>query len=225
MFGEGTNEANPGSRFRLSEADVFIVYSTKDAYGDECIKELPPDLVLLIEVVPLPQPTLASLGFAQDRLRKVEPSRERPLRSDGFIDDEEGVVVSVKGTVEKIVFVPTRIDRARCAGYYGNLEEFVNNIICILCPTIVVACPDSTEAGVTATFNASISVGNQAPKLTYHWTVNAGTIVEGQGTDEIKVDTTNLAGKTIVATVEVGGIDPECSKTASCDTPIVPRKN
>ena len=72
---------------------------------------------------------------------------------------------------------------------------------------------------------ANVVVGNPEPVLTYHWTVSAGTTVKGQGTSSIEVHTSNLAGKTVTATVEVGGMDPACSKTASCSTPVTARKN
>jgi hypothetical protein len=55
---------------------------------------------------------------------------------------------------------------------------------------------------------------------TYSWTVSAGTITSGQGTDSITVDTANTGGQTITATVELGGLDPSCGRTASCSTPI-----
>src|SRR5205807_1950237 len=143
----------------------------KDSYYlDECVKRLPLDLVLQINVVPQSQPTLASLGLNKGSLRKVLASQDHPLRSDGFIDDEEGLIVSVKGTVEQITYVPTKSDRARCPGYYENLETRINEIHCILCPTVVVSCPQTAEAGAAVMFTANVTIGSPAPTLTYHWT-------------------------------------------------------
>jgi hypothetical protein len=56
--------------------------------------------------------------------------------------------------------------------------------------------------------------------VTYNWSVSAGTISSGQGTSSISVDTAGLGGQTVTATVELGGLDPSCSRTASCTTGI-----
>jgi hypothetical protein len=54
------------------------------------------------------------------------------------------------------------------------------------------------------------------PKVSYSWSVNAGTIVKGQGTPEINVATTReLAGKVVTATVELGGLPFLCPRSAS----------
>ena len=225
MFGTGDDQEDLGSRFSFSGEAVSIIYSTKDSILGECVRNLPSDLVLQVNVFPRLQPTFANLGLNDASLRKVVASQDHPMRSDGFIDDEEGLVISVNGTVEKITYLPTKADRERCPEYYANLETRVNEIFCWLCPTIAVSCPDNAEAGAALTFTANMQVGDPAPKLTFHWTVSAGTIVGGQGTDQIRVDTKNLAGQTITATIEVDGIDPACPRTASCSTPIVPRRN
>src|SRR5258705_10595666 len=56
--------------------------------------------------------------------------------------------------------------------------------------------------------------------VTYNWSVSAGTISGGQGTSSITVDTAGLGGQTVTATVELGGLDPSCSRTASCTTSV-----
>jgi hypothetical protein len=57
---------------------------------------------------------------------------------------------------------------------------------------------------------------------TYNWSVSAGTITGGQGTSSITVDTAGTGGQTITATVDVGGYNPACSKTASCSSQVRP---
>ena len=73
------------------------------------------------------------------------------------------------------------------------------------------------KAGAPITFTANFS-GTQS--ITYNWSVSAGTISSGQGTSSITVDTTGAAGGSVTATVEIGGIDPSCTRTASCTTSI-----
>ncbi len=85
------------------------------------------------------------------------------------------------------------------------------------CPTIYISCPTEViTVGQTATVSANVS-GDPNASLTYNWTVSAGTISSGQDTPSITVDTTGVAGGTfITATLEVGGVSPECQRTASC---------
>jgi len=86
------------------------------------------------------------------------------------------------------------------------------------CPTVSVSCPDSVDFGQPITFTANIS--GDAGSVTYNWSVSAGSISSGQGTSSITVDTGGLGGQSVTATVDVGGFDPTCAKTASCTTNI-----
>jgi hypothetical protein len=89
------------------------------------------------------------------------------------------------------------------------------------CPTVSVSCPADVEIGAPITFSAS---GAGDMNVTYNWSVSAGTISGGQGTSSITVDTAGLGGQTVTATVELGGLDPSCAKTASCSTQVKPEK-
>jgi hypothetical protein len=73
------------------------------------------------------------------------------------------------------------------------------------------------DPGSAITFSSSLS---SSANVTYNWSVSAGTISSGQGTSSITVDTAGLGGQTVTATVEVGGLDPACSRTASCSTSV-----
>ena len=84
------------------------------------------------------------------------------------------------------------------------------------CPTVSVSCPSDVDQGSAITFSASAGDAN----VTYNWSVSAGSISNGQGTSSITVDTAGLGGQTVTATVEVGGLDPSCSRTASCSTNV-----
>jgi hypothetical protein len=90
----------------------------------------------------------------------------------------------------------------------------------VVCPTLNVTCTDSVDQGSPITFAATATGGNQTPTPTYNWSVSAGTITSGQGTSSITVDTANLGGQTVTATVEFGGYAPACSRTASCSTQV-----
>jgi hypothetical protein len=104
----------------------------------------------------------------------------------------------------------TSVTIANCADCERNL----------VCPTVNVTCPPEADPNSSVTVRATFTQGTPTVSETYNWTVSAGTITSGQGTSTITVSTANVAGGTITATVEVGGVDPSCNRTASCSFPI-----
>jgi len=94
------------------------------------------------------------------------------------------------------------------------------------CPTLSVSGPAGiTSPGETMTFTATAAGGTQA-NITYNWSVSAGTIESGQGTPSITVRTTrDMAGSSVTATVEIGGLDPACNcpRTASETAGVAPK--
>jgi len=91
------------------------------------------------------------------------------------------------------------------------------------CPTITVDCPTSAVApGTAATVTVNVVGGATGLTPTYNWSVSDGTIASGQGSPSITIDTTGQAGKNITATVNIGGLPPECQSTASCSFSIIP---
>ncbi|HYX27908.1 MAG TPA: hypothetical protein VE863_05030, partial [Pyrinomonadaceae bacterium] len=88
------------------------------------------------------------------------------------------------------------------------------------CPTVSVSCPSEADPNSSVTVTANFTQGIPVVSETYNWTVSAGTITSGQGTRSITISTAGVAGGTITATVDVGGVDPSCNHTASCTFPI-----
>jgi hypothetical protein len=89
------------------------------------------------------------------------------------------------------------------------------------CPNVTVSCASEVDPGQPITYTASVNGGDSSMSPTYNWSVSAGTISSGQGTSTITVDTTNLGGQTVTATVQIGGADPSCTGTASsCSTSV-----
>jgi len=91
------------------------------------------------------------------------------------------------------------------------------------CPTLSISCPtDQVQTGTPATASVNVSGGGNF-NITYNWTVSAGTISGGQGTPSITIDTTGLGGQQVTATVELGGLPPECDRTESCSFSVADR--
>jgi PKD-like domain len=95
-------------------------------------------------------------------------------------------------------------------------------IVTPVCPEVSVVCPSQVALDQPLTFTANVAGGNSTTPLTYNWTVSAGTIIEGQGTPTIKVDTTGLAGQTVRATLSMGGLPMECADSCAVSIPLPP---
>lgn len=90
-----------------------------------------------------------------------------------------------------------------------------------VCPAIEITCPTTVEVDQPITFTSRYTGGvpaNVTP--VYNWSVSAGTIIEGQGTSTIKVDTKGLGGQTVRATLSIGGYTLECSADCAVTIPL-----
>lgn len=89
-----------------------------------------------------------------------------------------------------------------------------------VCPAVEITCPTTIGIDQPLTFTSNYNGGTPGITPVYNWTVSAGTIVEGQGTDRIKVDTTGLAGQTIRASLSLGGYNLECAADCAVTIPV-----
>ena len=111
------------------------------------------------------------------------------------------------------------------------------------CPTLFVMCPTYVVSG-SSPITFSLEVGGARRKglkdnevvlefkgveskfeVSYKWEVSGGNIVTGQGTRTVLVEPTEARQREavdIVATVEVGGLDPACSRSSSCSLKVDP---
>lgn len=88
--------------------------------------------------------------------------------------------------------------------------------------TYSVACPDTVQAGVPITFTVNVPGVAADVKLTRRWSLSTGEIKSGQGTSSIVVDSQDLGGQKVTATVVVDEIPPELISSASCSVEVVP---
>lgn len=91
---------------------------------------------------------------------------------------------------------------------------------CEDCPSVSVTGPrDVVGIGESMTFSANVSGNSNA--VTYNWSVDQGTITEGQGTPVITVDTTGLEDTTITATVTLGNLCDTCPEASDSETGVI----
>ena len=90
-----------------------------------------------------------------------------------------------------------------------------------VCPAIEISCPTNVAIDQPLTFTSRYSGGIPA-NITpvYNWTVSAGTIIAGQGTDTIEVDTKGLAGQTVRASLSMDGYNLECAADCAVSIPL-----
>jgi len=82
------------------------------------------------------------------------------------------------------------------------------------CPDLSILISQSDRTG-TPTYFASLR-GNAPKELTYNWTISEGTMVSGQGTGSIQIRAPQEhMARSATVTVEIGGLDPNCSCTTS----------
>ena len=87
-----------------------------------------------------------------------------------------------------------------------------------VCPTVRISCPNNAIAGQPLDFTADVTGGSPDIPRVFNWTISSGTIMSGQSTSSLRVDTSGLEGQTVRATLSIGGYPMECS--ASCVVPF-----
>lgn len=94
-----------------------------------------------------------------------------------------------------------------------------------LCPQLFVLCYDEVKAGTPITCKVVMTAASGEGK--YVWSVqdsNGEDLSGGVSSRDtyVSIPTHGRAGRTVYATVEVKGLDPSCSRTASSQTRVKP---
>lgn len=89
-----------------------------------------------------------------------------------------------------------------------------------ICPTIKIIAPTApVKSGEMAAFTAQVN-GDKGQTI-YNWSVNRGTVLEGQGTPSINVDTSDLESGTVTATLEIRNGCPTCGDMTASASVII----
>ncbi|HYW70937.1 MAG TPA: hypothetical protein VE961_07885 [Pyrinomonadaceae bacterium] len=93
------------------------------------------------------------------------------------------------------------------------------------CPAIAVNCYDQVKAGTAITCKAAFSGARS--RTTFEWSARASNDedlsprIKNTG-EYISIPTDDLAGRTVYVRVDVIGLDPTCSRSASASTVVKP---
>jgi hypothetical protein len=89
------------------------------------------------------------------------------------------------------------------------------------CPTVWISSPTNhIEQGKPLLFIVRLTGLSAAAQTEFQWEISVGTILSGQGTPQLTVDTTGLGGQLVTAKVSIGGLATACSVEASHSYPI-----
>jgi hypothetical protein len=94
---------------------------------------------------------------------------------------------------------------AFCAALFAQTNENSS------CPKVTVDGPSGTvKPGETVTFTATVEPTSPDKKLIYNWTVDAGEIIEGQGTSTITIKPPSKLDWSLTTIVEIKGLPEGC---------------
>ena len=225
VLGKSPDANHIRAKYSLVTEDVYIVFASRENHVDDCVKQLPLDTVLQIQITPKIELDLADLRLDERRLKKFDPSDPQGIGYEAYVDEEEGIIArTYNNKVDEIVYIAAGKDQHLCSTYYQNPKVFVQMIVDFFCPTILVTEPeDKPEEGSRVTFSVSIA-GDPNMKPTFNWTLSAGIIIDGRDTHTITVDTKGLGGQSIKATIEIGGMDESCPNKASGEVQVARRR-
>ena len=88
------------------------------------------------------------------------------------------------------------------------------------CGIVDIEGPSEVDPGTPLVLKAKTTGTIHTTKPEFKWTVSAGTITTGQGTEEVIVDTVGLGGLELTATVELSGAPAGCKGSASRTTRV-----
>ncbi len=84
------------------------------------------------------------------------------------------------------------------------------------CPKITIQCPTNLVLeGETFTVSVKVEGADSQKKLTYHWSVDNGKIISGQGTTSIQARTIE-SYKVTKINIKVCGLEEQCPNTTWC---------
>ncbi len=179
------------------------------------------------ESIANPRVRLKAVGFSPDG----NPLRYRWTVSGGRLDATEGTdVIWDMSDARPGVYTASVTLESGPAGADPLCTAFTSARVLVrncppprpVCPNVSIYCPDTVQTGAPITFTASVSGGTPGITPVYRWRVSEGTILSGQGTSTITVDTAGLGGRQINATVEVEGYNLECRASCQSSVPAPP---
>jgi hypothetical protein len=216
----------------LPIASVILLAFAASAFAQkartESVAFTPPNLSVLADaqVITVCEGVAPAIVHLNANATSNSPIRYRWTTNAGRIDGDGSTVTwdlsgLQPGYYKAYVDIDTGSGDSACQAF-SSTAVLVNRCPPPLpvCPTVAIECPDRVDLSGPLTFRSSVTGGSPNNARTYNWNVTAGRIIEGQGTDTIRVDTSGLAGQTVTATLSLGGYNLDCSATCAVQFPV-----
>lgn len=129
LLGVSPDASSLRSKYHLTNEDVYIVFSNSN-FCSRDTSEVPVGTVLLVQISPKIETSLSDLGLDRKRLRQFDPSSSADMGFEGYIDEEDGIVIRThKGKIDEIAYIASAKDRSLCPRYYESPEAFVQILV------------------------------------------------------------------------------------------------
>jgi hypothetical protein len=207
--------------FSLAQEEVYIFFSggLRDS-EEECAKRLPPETVMFIQVWPKSEPGINVLHLDKKRLKKLDAPALLDRSHKGFLAREGLVIDTYRGRVLQLVYIADPSDVHLCPVFLEEPALFIQTFNHHPPLTVSINCPtEAVTPGTKLVLRSSMGLDlRRGPR----WTVNAGRIIAGQHTHKMTLDTTGLAGRTILVSAEMGDGPVGHTTWTSCQIAIAP---
>jgi len=144
-----------------------------------------------------------------------------------IVGDGASVMWDLAGVQPGTYTATVEVDNNCGCTAFASTSVIVRKLECAPpCPTVSVdVAATSPDEGTPVTFTANLAGGAPNLRPAYNWSLTGGSIISGQGTPAITVDTRGLGGQTITASLDLAGLPPSCRGNASASvSPLAPRK-
>lgn len=130
LLGEPEESSVIRAKYASETENIYIVFANDQTYFPECLKALPIDTVLLVKVTPKLETRLSDLRVDTNRLVKFNPSDPPNIGYEGYIDEEEGIVIrTFNGRIDEINYITSATDKYLCPRYYKDPKMFVHILV------------------------------------------------------------------------------------------------
>lgn len=206
--------------FSLAQEEVYILFSGGLGEEDQCATRLAPETVVFIQVWPKSGPRLNDLHLDKETLKRLHAPALLNPNHKGYMASEGLVIDTYRGRVLQAVYIADPSDVHRCPVIHEKPALLIQTFFHHPPLSVSISCPtEPVTPGSKLVLRSSVGLDLiRGPR----WTVNAGRIIAGQNTHRMKLDTTGLAGRTILVSAEMGDGPSGHAMSTSCQIAIAP---
>jgi hypothetical protein len=195
------SENKEACKFSWAAESVYILFAGGVTDDCEGVTRIDPETVMFIEVVPKTKLKFKDLRLVRKNLNPVPKIVAFNNKLKGYRTDDGLLILGKGDEIYRLAYVSSAKEGGVCADYFSDPEPFIQTSLVHPPPSVNLDCPPSEiKDGTILTLRAYYS---PIVRRGFEWSVSTGKILSGQLTKKLVVDTTGLAGKTVVVTAEM----------------------